>query len=340
MNKISVVGIDLGKNVFHVRGVDQAGQRLVQRRFTRTALRRWLIQLPPCVIGMETCAGAHHWGRWLRTLGHDVRLMSPQFVKAYVKSNKNDARDAEAICEAVTRPTMRYVPIKSRAQQELQMQHRIRQRVVAERTALANQIRGFLLEFGIPVSQGIARLRRCLPDVVEDGSNELTPNARAIIEGLRLELRDLDEHVAVLDGRMMVMAEVDDRCRRLQTIPGIGPLTATALVASIGDARQFANARSLSAWLGLVPRQHSTGGKSRLLGISKRGDRYLRTLLIHGARAALRGAAKRQDRRSQWVLDLEQRRGRNIAIVALANKMARMVWAVWVHDEDYQPLSV
>lgn len=339
MNKISVLGIDLGKNAFHVHGVDEQGNRQVQRQFSRTALRRWLVKLAPCRIGMETCSGAHHLGRWLTSLGHEVCLMSPQFVRAYVKSNKNDARDAEAICEAVSRPTMRFVPIKTVAQQELQIQHRVRQRVVAQRTALANQVRGFLLEFGIAIPKGIRILRQRLPEVLEDAENELTPRGRALIEELRQELVALDERVAVLDGRFVVEAAVDERCRRLQTIPGVGPLTATALVASIGDIHGFDSARCLSAWIGLVPRQHSTGGKSRLLGISKRGDRYLRTLLIHGARAALRGAAKRDDRSARWVLAVEQRRGRNVAVVALANKMARMVWALWSRGESYAPLA-
>jgi transposase len=339
MNKINVIGIDLGKNAFQVHGVDEHGQQQVQRQFTRTSLKRWLAKLAPCCIGMETCSGAHHLGRWLTGLGHEVHLMSPQFVRAYVKSNKNDARDAEAICEAVSRPTMRFVPIKTVEQQELQIQHRVRQRVVAERTALANQVRGFLLEFGIAIPIGIRVLRRRLPEVLEDADNELTTRGRALIEELRLELVALDERVAVLDERFQQVAQADERCVRLQTIPGVGPLTATALVASIGDIHSFDNARCLSAWLGLVPRQHSTGGKSRLLGISKRGDRYLRTLLIHGARAALRGAAKRDDRSSRWVLDVEQRRGRNVAVVALANKMARMVWALWSRDEVYAPVA-
>jgi transposase len=339
MNKINVIGIDLGKNAFHVHGVDEHGQMLVQRQFTRSALKRWLAKLQPCRIGMETCSGAHHLGRWLTRLGHEVGLMSPQFVRAYVKSNKNDARDAEAICEAVCRPTMRFVPIKTVEQQELQIQHRVRQRVVAERTALANQVRGFLLEFGIAIPQGIRVLRRHLPEVLEDAGNELTTRGRALIEELRQELVALDERVAVLDERIEQVAQADERCVRLQTIPGVGPLTATALVASIGDIRGFDNARCLSAWIGLVPRQHSTGGKSRLLGISKRGDRYLRTLLIHGARAALRGAAKRDDRSARWVLEVEQRRGRNVAIVALANKMARMVWALWSRDEVYASVA-
>lgn len=337
MKKITVVGIDLGKTAFHVHGVDAAGQTVIQRRFTRKALHNWLARLEPCLIGMETCSGAHHLGRWLRQQGHDVRLMNPRYVKPYVKTNKNDARDAEAICEAVTRPQMRFVPIKSVAQQEVQMMHRVRSRIVAERTALANQVRGFLREFGITVGEGIRVLRRLLPQILEDACNELSASGRSLLWQLREELVLLDERVELMDARLRAQALGDERCRRLQSVPGIGPLTATALVSAIGDIGSFGSGRHLAAWLGLVPKQHSTGGKPRLLGISKRGDRYLRTLLIHGARAALRGAMHRDDRCSRWVLALEKRRGRNVAIVALANKMARMAWAMWTTEQDYRP---
>lgn len=339
MNKISVVGIDLGKSVFHVHGADASGATVIERRFTRKGLRSWLVRLEPCLIGMETCSGAHHFGRWLRQQGHEVRLMNPRFVKPYVKTNKNDARDAEAICEAVTRPQMRFVAIKSVAQQEVQMLHRVRSRIVSERTALANQVRGFLREFGIPVGQGIRVLRCCLPQILEDASNEIEPSGRRLLAELREELVELDERVSALDARLSSEAQADERCRQLQSVPGIGPLIATALVSAVGDAHSFGSGRHLAAWLGLVPKQHTTGGKPRLLGISKRGDRYLRTLLIHGARASLRGAAKRDDSCSRWVLALEKRRGRNVAIVALANKMARMAWAMWTTRQDYLPAS-
>lgn len=337
MDQISVIGIDLGKSVFHVHAVDAAGRTVLERRFTRNGLRGWLVKLQPCLIGMETCSGAHHWGRWLERQGHQVRLMNPRYVKAYVKTNKNDARDAEAIAEAVTRPQMRFAPLKTVAQQEVLMLHRVRSRVIAARTALANQVRGFLLEFGIAVPQGIRVLRRRLPEILEERDCELGTAGRALLAELREELVRLDEQVAALDARLEREAAADERCRRLQSLPGIGALTATALVATIGDVRGFTSGRHLAAWLGLVPRQHSTGGQPRLLGISKRGDRYLRTLLIHGARAALRGAQKRDDRCGRWAVAVEQRRGRNIAIVALANKMARMVWAMWHAERDYLP---
>ena len=337
MTKVTVVGIDLGKTVFHVHGVDAAGRTVIERRFTRKALHNWLARLEPCLIGMETCSGAHHLGRWLRQQGHEVRLMNPRYVKPYVKTNKNDARDAEAICEAVTRPQMRFVQIKSVAQQEVQMMHRVRSRIVAERTALASQVRGFLREFGITVGEGIRVLRRLLPQILEDGCNELSSSGRSLLWQLREELVLLDERVEIMDGRLRLQAQDDERCRRLQSMPGIGPLTATALVSAIGDIRNFSSGRHLAAWLGLVPKQHSTGGRPRLLGISKRGDRYLRTLLIHGARSAMRGALQRDDRCSRWVMALEKRRGRNVAIVALANKMARAVWAMWTAQQEYRP---
>lgn len=337
MEKISVVGIDLGKSVFHVHATDTQGRTVLERRFTRKGLRHWLARLEPCLVGMETCAGAHHWARWLLTQGHEVRLMNPRYVQPYVKTNKNDARDAEAIAEAATRANMRFSSLKTVAQQEVLMLHRARSRTVAARTALANQMRGFLLEVGIVVPQGLGVLRRRLPEILDDTQTELGTIGRTLLRELREELVMLDERVAALDARLRGEAEADERCQRLQSLPGIGPLTATALVSSIGDVTNFSNGRHLAAWLGLVPRQHTTGGKPRLLGISKRGDRYLRTLLIHGARAALRGAPKRDDRCSRWVLALERRRGRNIAIVALANKMARMVWAVWCRQQTYLP---
>jgi transposase len=263
--------------------------------------------------------------------------MNPRYVKAYVKTNKTDARDAEAIAEAVSRPQMRFASLKTVGQQEELMVHRVRSRLVADRTALANQIRGFLLEFGIAVAQGIRVLRRRLPEILEQADSELGPKGRQLMAELREELHALDERVQELDARLQIEANTDERCRRLQEVPGIGPLTASALVATIGNAHDFKSGRDLAAWLGLVPRQHGTGGVPRLLGISKRGDRYVRTLLVHGARAALRVAEKRNDRPSRWALAVQKRRGRNIAIVALANKMARIVWAIWTGQRAYAP---
>jgi len=334
--KISVLGIDLGKHVFHVHGVDEQGRRVLQKKFSRAKLLEFMGRLEPCLVGMEACGGAHHLARTLQGYGHEVRLMHPSFVKAYVKSNKNDYVDAEAISEAVTRPTMRFVPIKSVAQQDRQSLHRLRSLAVGQRTAQVNQIRGVLLEQGIVVPQGIGALRQQLPLLLEDGENGLTPTFRELLQLLYEELVHVDERIQRFDRLIAAEARQDERCQRLLTIPGIGVLIASALVAAIGDGRQFNNARELAAWLGLVPRQSTTGGQIRLLGISKRGDTYLRALLIHGARAVLRTAAKKTDRRSRWVTELMARRGRNVAAVALANKNARTAWAVLTRDTTYQ----
>jgi transposase len=334
------MGIDLGKRFFHVHGVDERGQVQIQKRFSREGLIRWLARREPCLVGMETCSGAHHWARLLRRHGHDARLMSPQFVKAYVKSNKNDTRDAEAICEAVSRPTMRFVAVKTPQQQELQMQHRVRSRLVGRRTALVNQVRGFLLEQGITVGQGIHVARRRLPEVLEDADNELTNGMRELLAELREEFVVLDARIETLNERLEMRSRAETVCQHLRTIPGIGPLCATALVAAVGRASDFRNGRDLAAWVGLVPRQHSTGGQPRLLGISKRGDKYLRMLLIHGARSALQAAHKRDDRLSRWAVELERRRGRNVATVALANKNARIAWAVMAHGEVFKSVAV
>jgi transposase len=333
--KIKVLGIDLGKSIFHLFGVDERGQAVLRKKLTRSKLMSFMANLPPCLVGMEACAGSHHLARVFTTHGHEARLMSPQFVKPYVKSNKNDYLDAEAICEAVQRPTMRFVPMKSVDQQDIQTLHRARSRAVSNRTAQANQIRGLLLEYGIVVAQGIRVLRQRLPAILEDAENELSMATREVLVELREELVHLDERVAWYDARIAAEAR-SEPCQRLQTIPGVGPLVATALVSAVGDGQAFRNGRELSAWLGLVPRQRSTGGRSLLLGISKRGDTYLRSLLIHGARAALRHAGKRNDHRSRWGCALAARRGKNIAAVGLANKIARTAWVLLTQKEQYQ----
>jgi transposase len=333
--KITRLGIDLGKNIFHVHGVDRTGQTVVQKGLTRRQLERFVTEAEPCLVGMEACAGAHHWARLLTGLGHDARLMSPQFVKPYVKSNKNDYLDAEAICEAVGRPTMRFVSVKSVEQQDLQHLHRARSQAVAQRTALVNQARGFLLEYGIVIPKGIVHFRRRLPEILEDGDNGLSADIRELLSELRDEVVHLDERARRLSNKLALVARQNPACRQLQTIPGIGPKVATALVAAVGDAGAFRNGREMAAWLGLVPRQYSTGGRTVLLGISKRGDKYLRTLVIHGARSALRVAAKRDDRRSRWALAAEKRRGTNVATVALANKNIRTAWALLTKGTIY-----
>ena len=335
MSKITRMGIDLGKNTFHVCAMDRRGRVVLEKRFTRRGLERFVRVHEPCVVGMEACGGAHHWARTLRALGYDARLMSAQFVKAYVKSSKNDWRDAEAICEAVGRPTMRYVAVKTVEQQSIQHLHRARSLAVGQRTALANQLRGFLFEYGLVVGRGVGTLLRRVVELVEDADNALPWAMRELLAGEREELMRLDERVKRFDAQLDTLARTDEACRRLQTIPGVGPKVATALVAAAGDAKEFASGREFAAWLGLTPRQRSTGGRTVLGPISKRGDRYLRALLIHGARAALRAAPKREDRRSRWAVSVHARRGANIAAVALANKSARTAWALLRREHDY-----
>ena len=335
MSKITRMGIDLGKNTFHVCAMDRRGRVVLEKRFTRRGLERFVRVHEPCVVGMEACGGAHHWARTLRALGYDARLMSAQFVKAYVKSSKNDWRDAEAICEAVGRPTMRYVVVKTVEQQSIQHLHRARSLAVGQRTALANQLRGFLFEYGLVVGRGVGTLLRRVVELVEDADNALPWAMRELLAGEREELMRLDERVKRFDAQLDTLARTDEACRRLQTIPGVGPKVATALVAAAGDAKEFASGREFAAWLGLTPRQRSTGGRTVLGPISKRGDRYLRALLIHGARAALRAAPKREDRRSRWAVSVHARRGANIAAVALANKSERTAWALLRREHDY-----
>jgi transposase len=333
---ISVLGIDIAKLVFHVVGMDDAGHVVLRKRLARSELPRFIATLPPLRIGMEACGSAHYWARRFLEHGHDVRLIAPQFIKAYVKSPKNDARDAEAICEAVTRPTMSVVPIKRVEQQDLQALHRVRERLIKARTALVNEIRGLLSEYGIILPQGITTFRRLIVQTLEAGQAQLTPCSRELFRHLYEEFLALDQRLASYDEQLTAIGQAHPECQRLQTIPGIGPVTATALIAAIGNATQFKNGRQLAAWLGLVPREHSTGGKPRLLGIGKRGDVYLRTLLVHGARVTLRWVDTKSDDRSQWLRALIARRGKNRAAVALANKNARIVWALLVYHQEYR----
>jgi transposase len=292
---------------------------------------------PPVVIGMEACGGAHYWARRFREHGHIVKLMAPQLVKPYLKSNKHDMADAEAIGEAVTWPTMRFVPVKELAQQDFQALHRVRERLVKTRTALINEMRGLLSEYGIVLPQGVTKFRQGLLPILEQEQEKLTARGRAIFKQLDAEWRALEERLAYSNEPLESIGQAHPVCQRLMTIPGIGPLTATALVAAVNDATHVKNGRQLAAWLGLVPRQHSTGGKPHLLGISTRGDRYLRKLLVHGARATLRWTKLKHDRRSQWVHALIARRGTNRAVVALANKNARMAWVLLTTDQVYTP---
>ncbi|MDA8364526.1 MAG: IS110 family transposase [Gammaproteobacteria bacterium] len=333
---IKTLGIDIGKSTFHLFGLDERGRPELKQKLTREKLMRFIANLPACVIGMESCPGSQHLARRFLASGHDVRLMAAQFVKPYVKSNKSDFLDAEAIAEAVTRPTMRFVPVKTLAQGDLQALHRVREGLIGSRTVIVNQIRAFLLERGIAVAQGISRIRAALPGFLEDAENDLTTRMRALLFELCQGLRDLDERIKRLSVEIEREAHNDPACQRLMTIPGVGPMSATALFAAIGDVRTFHSGRELAAFLGLVPRQHSTGGKPKLLGISKRGNTYVRTLLIHGARAVLRHSERRTDRLGRWVCELRDRAHANVVACALANKNARIAWAVLTKGVTYQ----
>jgi len=333
--KITTVGVDLAKNVFQVHGVDQRGKAVVRKRLRRNQVLAFFVQCPPCLIGMEACGGAHYWARRLQAQGHTVKLMAPQFVKPYVKANKTDAADAEAICEAVTRPTMRFVPVKDAEQQSVLSLHRARQGFVRARTAQANQIRGLLAEYGITLPQGINHVAKRVPEIVEDAENDLPGVFCELLVRLRAHLVELDRQVQELEEQINAWHRSTEASQKLAKIPGIGPLTASALIASIGDARHFKNGRELAAWLGLVPRQHSSGGKVLLQGISKRGDTYLRTLLIHGARSVTRVAERKTTPTDQWSTAMLERRHKNIAAVARANKNARVAWALLAHGRDY-----
>src|SRR5215831_8413282 len=334
--KVTTIGFDLAKNIFQVHGVDERGHVVVRKQLRREQVAGFFANLPACLVGMEACGSAHHWARKLQEFGHCVRLISPQFVKPYVKTNKNDIADAEAICEAVARPNMRFVPIKSLEQQAVLSLHRVRQGFVKARTAQANQIRGLLGEFGLVMPRGIAHVAKRVPDLIDQASEQLPATLRELITRLLCHLRELDRQEGELEAQIRAWHRGSTLSQRVAKIPGIGPLGASALVASISDARSFANGRQTSAWLGLVPRQNSSGGKSKLLGMSKRGDTYLRTLLVHGARSAIL-AAQRKTKVDPWLAGLLQRRHPNIAAVALANKNVRTVWALLAHDREFRP---
>ena len=334
--KTTTVGIDLAKNVLQVHGVTEQGKKVFNKQLKPKQVLSFFAQLYPCLIGLEACSGAHHWARQLQALGHTVKLMAPQFVKPYVKTNKNDAADAEAICEAVSRPNMRFVPIKNVDQQAILSVHRARQGFVKARTAQGNQIRGLLTEYGITLPQGLSHIAKRLPTILEDGENSLPGIFRQLVQRLLDHLKVLDNQVKELEIQIQVWHQHNAMSRKLAGIPGIGPITASALVASIGDASSFKNGRQLAAWLGLVPRQHSSGGKQVLQGISKRGDTYLRTLLIHGGRSVIRVAAGKSNQSSRWIVNIMERRHKNVAAVALANKNARVVWALLTHQREYQ----
>ena len=326
--KVAVLGIDLGKNSCSVVGLDDTGKVIMRRRMHRDSVIKIASGLAPCVVAMEACCGAHHLGRILRERGHQVRLMSPEYVRPYVKAQKNDDRDAEAIAEAATRPTMRFIELKSAEQLDMQSLHRVRDRLVSERTALLNQLRAILLERGIVIPQGRRKLEDHLRTLLEGQEAILSPRVWSLLNDMQAEWRALDSRIEALTDEFAAQAKTDEAARRLATIPGIGVLNATALVAAVGNAATFARGRDLAAWLGLVPRQMTTGGKPRLMGITKRGNKYLRKLLVHGARAALPSLSASATPLGKWLTSLLERAHKNTVVVALANKLARIVWAV------------
>lgn len=327
--QIAVLGIDLGKNSCSLAGLDEAGAVIKRRRVRPENIPAFTRSMPACVVAMEACCGAHHLGRLLAAQGHTVRLMSPEYVRPYVKAQKNDERDAEAIAEAASRPTMRFVALKSEEQLDVQTLHRARERLVGERTALINQLRAILLERGVRVAQGRHKLEQHLAAMRDAGNDPpIGPRMRRLIEDMRAEWLALDHRIAAFDTEFAARARSDADARRLATIPGIGVLNATALAAAIGNGETFARGRDLAAWLGLVPRQVTTGGKPRLVGITKRGNRYLRKLLIHGARSVLPVLAASATPLGGWLQGLLKRMHKNAAVVALANKLARIVWVV------------
>jgi len=337
---IMILGIDLGKNSCSIVGFDADGLVVVRRRMRRDGVVAFAAKLPPCTMAMEACCGAHHMGRSLAALGHQVRLMSPEYVRPYVKAQKNDDRDAEAIAEAATRPTMRFVELKSEEQLDVQTLHRVRDRLVGERTSLTNQIRSLLLERGHVVAQGHARLRLVLGELLDSGADALSSRMAFLLGDMRARWEELDRRISAFDAEFAAMARTDDRARRLTSIPGIGALNATALVAAVGSAATFDKGRDLAAWLGLVPRQATTGGRPKLLGITKRGSRYLRKMLIQGARSAMPSLARSDTAVGSWLRALLARAHPNVAVVALAAKMARTVWALLSHGRTYQAASM
>ena len=334
--KMTTIGIDLAKSLLQVHGVDEHGQVVLRKQLKRKDVLSFFANREPCLIGMEACGSAHYWARKLAELGHTVRLMAPQFVKPYVKTNKSDRNDAEAICEAVGRPNMRLVPVKTAPMQAVLALHRARQGFVKAPTAQANQIRGLLAEFGLVMAKGIAHIGKRLPEILEDGENDLPGMMRQWLERLGENLKERDKQVGELERQIKLWHGENEQSRKLEAIAGIGPITASALVATVGDAKSFKNARPVPAWLGMVPRQDGSGGKVTLGKISKRGDVYLRTLLIHGARSVIAQIERKPDQADEWLKKLLARRNKNVAAVALAAKNARIAWALLAHERSYQ----
>jgi transposase len=337
--EIRSVGIDLGKTTFHLVALGDNGKLLMKKKFSQKQLIAFTANMQTSLIGMEACSGAHFLGRTLREQGHDVKLIPTQFVKPFVKSNKNDFIDAEAIAEAVTRENMRFVPIKTDDQLDLQALHRVRDRLIARRTSVINQLRAFLLERGLVFAKSPAKLSKCIPEILENADEKITPRMRNLLALLWEEWKDLDQQLDDLNQEVERIASSDPACMRLRQIPGIGPLVATAIVAAIGNGAAFRKGRDFAAWTGLVPKQYSTGGRAKLAGISKRGNCYLRKILIHGARSVVLRSKRDRIAMGEWMNTLEARASRNVLIVAMANKLARIAWAVLSSGQDYRAVQ-
>jgi transposase len=335
MKNIKVLGIDLAKNVFQLHGTNLKGKRVLGKRLSREKLVEFVANIPPCLIGIEACMGAHYWARTFEKMGHIVKIMSPQFVKPYVMANKNDRNDARGIAEAVTRPNMKFVPIKKIEQQDMLLLHRTRELIVKQKTAQSNQIRGLLAEYGIVIPKGLSQIK-ILPEILEKNNDKLTIRSKEIFMRLHEQFKALDAQLSIYNKELEIFVSQDEQCQEILKIEGIGPITASAVIATISDAKMFKNGREVSAWLGLTPKQNSSGDKTRLTGISKRGDRYVRALLIHGARSIVKNCDKKTDKRSQWIIDKKHRCGYNKAAVALANKNARIIWAILATGECYR----
>ena len=337
MSEITTIGLDIAKNVFHAMCCDARGKVVKKRMLKRNEVLAFFTRLESCLIGIEACASAHYWARQLTALGHEVKLVPAQYVKAYVRGNKNDYNDALAISEAVTRPQMRFVAVKTPGQQDVQALHRLRERSVKMRTGLCNQVRALAGEYGLVCAKGVSTLRRQIPQWLEDGENGLSDFFRRLLSQSYRQLQTLDEDIDFYTRELKHYSQQNDACQRLQTIPGFGPIVASAFHSQMGNGEGYRRGRDVSASIGLVPRQHSSGGKDTLLGISKRGDRQLRSLLVHGARAVVSRAEKKDDQLSCWINKIRAERGINKATVALANKLARIGWAVLAHNTVYKP---
>jgi transposase len=335
MNNIKVLGIDLAKNIFQLHGTDAKGKCVLRKRISREKLAEFVVQIKPCMIGIEACMGAHYWARLFQSMGHTVKIMAPQFVKPYVMSNKNDPNDARGIAEAVTRPNMKFVSVKQIEQQDMLLLHSARDLMMKQKIAQSNQIRGLLMEYGIVIPQGIYNIKMLL-QILEDNHDKLTTKSLAIFTQLYEQFKMYDDQLAIYDKQLNQIVNQNAVCKEIMKIEGIGPITASAIIATIGDAKVFKNGREVAAWLGLVPKQHSSGNTVKLSGISKRGNSYVRKLLVQGARSVVNTCTKKQDKRNLWIADKKNRCGYNKASVALANKNARIIWAIMAKGECYR----